>query len=143
MQDKKPFKAYDADGIEYGYKTAVDQEDACSIAGYTRTRPGEAMPSTPNPMRQYDKMSAEDLRRLCIAKDIKGYKLLNREQQVDALLESDKVKPAPVATVTMPEAPAEPAETVSVASEAPADETAKDRRNRKARESRAAKVGAN
>jgi len=137
MQDKKPFKAYDAAGEEYGYKTAIDQHHACTIAGYSLTRPGEAMPAKANPMRQYDKMSADDLRKLCIAKEIKGYTLLNRELQIEALLESDKIKPAPVATVTMPEAPAEPVETVSVASEPVDNETAAERKNRKAREARA------
>lgn len=147
MIDKKPFKAYDAEGNVHPYKTAIDQHDAVSMCeGYSLTKPGETAPAQADPMRNYDAMSVENLRKACVARNIKGYKTMNTETQVEALqvqdarmaqLDSNEVaaKP-PEPVVDAPSEPTEKASTESVSAAAP-QESASERKNRLARERRA------
>jgi hypothetical protein len=97
IADKRPFKAYDAEGNVHGYKTAIDQHHACVLAGYTLSPPGQPEPVGADPMRRYDVMSAEELRQQCIAKRIPQYLVMDRDQKIAALRAADAA-PAPVVT---------------------------------------------
>ena len=85
----REFKCYDGKGVEYAYDTAIDQHQAMMLAGYTLTPPGTPEPPTADPMRAYEKLSAEELRKLCAGRRIKGYVTMNRDEQVQALRDSD------------------------------------------------------
>jgi hypothetical protein len=91
MAKEKPYKAYDSDGNEHGYDTAVDLHQACALAGYSLTPPGEQEPAGADPMRNYAGMSAEDLRKLCASRRIPKYVSMTRDEKVDALVEYDQV----------------------------------------------------
>lgn len=90
LPDKRPYKAYAPDGTEHGYKTLIDQHQAVAICGYTFAPPGQPEPENADPHKRYEAMSAEELRKLCIARKVKGYPTLDRDQKIEALREQDK-----------------------------------------------------
>lgn len=145
-QGKGDFPAYDAEGNEYRYKTAIDQHHACTIAGYTMYRPGDDAPPSADPRRQYDAWSSEDLRKLCSQRGVKGYPLLPRDKQIAALEELDRQERETLEAATR-KAPAKKSaakgKTEGGTDEggdeeaAKADREKKDRANKKAKERRA------
>lgn len=86
---ERPYKAYDAKGKEYGYVTMLDARQACDIAGYTLNPPGTKAAEATVTRLDYKNMSTEAIRQMCVQRQIKGYMVLNRDQQVTALIERD------------------------------------------------------
>lgn len=102
----KPFVAYDADGKEYAYKTALDARQACELAGYTLTKPGsDPTPSSVAPRQDYANMNSDMLRKQCLVRQIPNYMNMERDEWIEALKARDLedaarlsgLKPAPVA----------------------------------------------
>lgn len=91
---KRPHKAYCAKtGEIVGFDHPIDLNQALSMGHVQLHKPGEDPgESLPNPARHYEGMSSDDLRKLCVARDIKGYMVLTREQQIQALRERDALE---------------------------------------------------
>lgn len=87
---ERPFKAYDKDGTEYSYTTALDARQACEFAGYTLTKPGEKPKAATAGRMDYDNMNSDAIRQQCLVRGVVGYMTLDRKQQIAALRERDK-----------------------------------------------------
>ena len=101
------FPAYDADGKEHLYTTALDARQACELAGYTLTRPGVESPQSAPARQDYENMNLDTLRKQCLVRQIPNYMRMNRDEWIEALKARDlddakriSGTPAPVATPT-------------------------------------------
>lgn len=101
---QQKFPAYDADGKEYLYTTALDARQACELAGYTLTRPGVESPQSVPARQDYENMNLDTLRKQCLVRQIPNYMRMNRDEWIEALKARDledaarlKGAPAPVA----------------------------------------------
>lgn len=83
------FPAYDADGKEYLYTTALDARQACELAGYTLTRPGVESPQSAPARQDYENMNLDTLRKQCLVRQIPNYMRMNRDEWIEALKARD------------------------------------------------------
>lgn len=88
----REFKAYSVkSGDIVGFDTAIDLHQAQAMGHVTLCKPGGASAeSLPDPMRAYEKMSSDDVRKLCVSRGIVGYLTMPLEKQIAALRERDK-----------------------------------------------------
>lgn len=87
---RRKYKAYCAKTHDViGFDTPLDLAQALNMGHVVLSMDGSA-PIAADPTRNYDAMDSESLRKLCIQRSVKGYMLLNRDQQVEALQAMDK-----------------------------------------------------
>lgn len=114
---ERKFSAYAPDGTEHRYKTALDAQQACDLAGYTLHRPGTNPAAAPQQRTNYGQLSSEAIVRLCVQRNVRGYMTMNRDQQIKALQERDAQDASIVNSArnpqpeTQPETQPEPAAT--------------------------------
>lgn len=90
LYEMRPFKAYDAAGNAVYFRHLVDKRQAMETFGLTELPPGTPGQAAANPFKDYESKSSEAIRELCIARNVVGYMLLDKGQQIDALRELDK-----------------------------------------------------
>lgn len=88
--EKRPYKAYDRTGRPVYFKNLVDMRQGMETHGLTINPPGEEQPPEANPFRDYDSKSTEAVRDLCIARNVAGYMLMDKNEQIAALRALDK-----------------------------------------------------
>lgn len=97
LMARRPYKAYCAKtGDTIGFDTPLDLAQALSMGHVVLSADGGA-PIAADPTRNYGAMDSESLRKLCINRGVKGYLVLNRGQQVEALQELDAQEAAALA----------------------------------------------
>lgn len=85
-----PFVAYDEDGNAHRYRTALDANQACDLAGYTLHPPGTDPRTSTQKRVNYNQLSSEAIVKLCVQRSIRGYMTMNRDQQIQALEDRDE-----------------------------------------------------
>lgn len=88
--EARPFKAYDRDGNAVYFKHAVDMRQGMEMHGLTINPPGTPQPENGNPFKDYESKSTETIRELCIARNVAGYMLMDKAEQIAALRVLDK-----------------------------------------------------
>lgn len=98
------YKCFDESGKEVAFCHEIDLTQALASGKFFRTRPGEkgAVVNVSDPARNYAAKSTDDVRRLCQARNIIGYVVMNKDQMVEALKARDveddaRLQAAPVA----------------------------------------------
>ena len=79
------FPPYDRDGVEHRYRTALDARQACELAGYTLTPPGQSVSVASTPRQDYENMNTDTLRKQCLVRQIPDYMKMNRDDWIVAL----------------------------------------------------------
>lgn len=90
VYESRPFKAYDRDGNVVAFKHLVDKRQAMETFGLTENPPGQEQPKGGNPFKDYESKSTEEVVTLCIARNIHGYMLMNKTDQIAALRAVDQ-----------------------------------------------------
>lgn len=90
LYESRPFKAYRADGKAEYFKHLVDKRQAMETFGLTEHPPGTPDADAPDPFKDYENKSTEAVRELCIARNVVGYQLMDKSQQIEALRVLDK-----------------------------------------------------
>lgn len=89
MANKPTFVAYDKDGTEHRYYTMLDARQACELAGYTLTKPGEPGAEPTFARQDYMSMNTDSLRKQCLMRQIPNYMNMNRDEWIEALKKRD------------------------------------------------------
>jgi len=100
MANKPTFVAYDKDGNEHRYFTMLDARQACELAGYTLTPPGQPGAAPSFARQDYDSMNTDALRKQCLTRQIPNYMNMNRDDWIVALKARDNEDAARLTTST-------------------------------------------
>lgn len=86
------YMCYDEEGKEVAFCHEIDLTQALASGKFFRTPPGaDLVPAAAgkDPARNYEAKSSDDIRRLCQARNIVGYLVMDKAKMIAALRERD------------------------------------------------------